>query len=174
MTNHLSQRMSRAKTEFIALAILAPLAFVLGVLLIRWPGGAPAAESLIPIPAAATAAAPVTSLPAASSPIATVSLVVESPAGVQHALVSPVDGMTAADALLAAHAAGRLTADVKDFGGELGIFVEALNGLANDPPSNQYWLLYINGVKSAVGASSALVRAGDTVTWKYEKAEQAE
>lgn len=165
MINHFTQRISRAKAELIALAILAPLAIVLGALLLRWPDSGQVAE--LPTPTLSPASA-------TTAPAAAVSLVIESPDGALRLSVPAADSMTAADVLLAAHAAGQLAAEVKDYGGELGIFVEALNGQANDPSNNQYWFLYINGTKSPVGASRAPVRAGDTVTWKYEKANHTE
>jgi hypothetical protein len=54
--------------------------------------------------------------------------------------------------------------ETKDFGAPLGVFIESLNGVKNDPSTDRYWRLYINGVLSPVGASSARVRSGDTVT----------
>jgi len=78
---------------------------------------------------------------------------------------------TVAEVMMAAEAAGTLTMEYTDYGGELGIFVEAINGVANDTANDMYWILYVNGANSQVGASVAAVQAGDAVTWKYEPLE---
>lgn len=49
----------------------------------------------------------------------------------------------------------------------LGFFVDSINGRAN--AGGKYWILYVNGVSSPVGASEAPVRAGDVFEWRYEK-----
>ena len=49
----------------------------------------------------------------------------------------------------------------------LGFFVDSINGTTN--ANGKYWILYINGVPATAGVSTATVRAGDTVEWKYEK-----
>ncbi len=48
----------------------------------------------------------------------------------------------------------------------LGLFVESINGTKGS--GSNYWILYINGTSSPVGASSATVKPGDTVEWKLE------
>ncbi|MBI4022113.1 MAG: DUF4430 domain-containing protein [Candidatus Andersenbacteria bacterium] len=169
--NAFLKRIAPHNSELIALAILAPLALVLGALLIHWPAINPA--NLPPPTAAPPASALSTpaSSPAATAPAAIATLVVESPSGVVQVPVTISDHATAADLLAAAQTQGQITAVTKDFGGELGIFVEEINGVANDPKSETYWFLYVNGVKSPLGASSAAVRTGDVATWRYEKEE---
>jgi hypothetical protein len=49
----------------------------------------------------------------------------------------------------------------------LGFFVESINGAKN--ADGKYWILYINGKSSDVGASNAVIRSGDTVEWRFEK-----
>ncbi len=49
----------------------------------------------------------------------------------------------------------------------LGYFVQEINGIKNS--SSMYWTLYINGAYSTVGASSYVVKNGDTVEWRFEK-----
>ncbi|MEK7601492.1 MAG: DUF4430 domain-containing protein [Patescibacteria group bacterium] len=62
------------------------------------------------------------------------------------------------------------TTDFKFTGKEypsLGFFVESINGKKNG--DGAYWILYINGKSSDLGASNATIHAGDTVEWRYEK-----
>ena len=47
----------------------------------------------------------------------------------------------------------------------LGFFVDSINGRANG--GGMYWILYVNGASSAVGASEAAVRPGDVFEWRY-------
>ncbi|MEK7093008.1 MAG: DUF4430 domain-containing protein [Patescibacteria group bacterium] len=49
----------------------------------------------------------------------------------------------------------------------LGYFVESINGKKNG--DGKYWILYINGKPSDLGASNATIHAGDTVEWRFEK-----
>ena len=57
---------------------------------------------------------------------------------------------------------------IKDYGAPLGILVEGINNIANDPKNQQYWTLYVNDNRSSVGASTATVEPGDAITWKFE------
>ena len=54
----------------------------------------------------------------------------------------------------------------RDFPG-LGFYVEELNGKKSG--SGFYWILYVNGTSSELGASSVRVHPGDVVKWRYEK-----
>lgn len=56
----------------------------------------------------------------------------------------------------------------KDYGAPLGILIEGINDILNDSKNQKYWTLYVNNVRSAVGASTATVSPGDTVKWKFE------
>lgn len=50
----------------------------------------------------------------------------------------------------------------------LGFFVDEINGLKNNPKTNQYWIYYINGQSANVGVSSYIIQPNDIITWKYE------
>lgn len=56
----------------------------------------------------------------------------------------------------------------KDYGAPLGVLIEGINNILNDSKNQKYWTLYVNNVRSAVGASTATVKPGDTITWKFE------
>jgi hypothetical protein len=49
----------------------------------------------------------------------------------------------------------------------MGVFIDAINGREN--AGGMYWILYINGTSSPVGASAASIEVGDVVEWKYKK-----
>ncbi|HCM43599.1 MAG: hypothetical protein UY39_C0043G0006 [Candidatus Kaiserbacteria bacterium GW2011_GWC2_49_12] len=49
----------------------------------------------------------------------------------------------------------------------LGLFVDEINGLKN--AGGFYWTLFINNTLSEKGASSAEVKPGDVVEWRYQK-----
>ena len=75
-------------------------------------------------------------------------------------------GETVLDAMRALEASSSFTFTGREYPG-LGFFVVSIDGRANG--GGKYWILYANGVLSAVGVSEAPVRAGDAFEWRYEK-----
>ncbi len=143
------------RVELAALAILIPLVLILGTVLVRWPGA-----DVEERPAVGEAAQQAGQL---------VTLVVDGlEDGTRYEV--PVTGETTVEQILteAARQQG-MKLVTQNYGSELGVFVEAINGVSNDTGHNMYWYLYVNGQVSPVGASAAIVAPGDTVTWKYEK-----
>jgi len=71
----------------------------------------------------------------------------------------------------------RLTADsrqpflfsAKEFSG-MGYFVEEINGLKNNNQTGEYWIYYLNGQSATMGISQLILKPGDKIEWKYEKA----
>jgi hypothetical protein len=55
------------------------------------------------------------------------------------------------------------------FSQDLGFFVEEINGIKNNPQSNEYWLYYINNKISDLGVSNYFLKTNDVINWKYEK-----
>ena len=49
----------------------------------------------------------------------------------------------------------------------MGKLIEEINGSKND--GNKYWIYSVNGKKAQVGVSNYKIKAGDVVSWKYEK-----
>lgn len=148
-------RIYRIRVELAALAILIPLVLVLGTVLVRWP------DADIGERAAGGEAVVQTGQ--------LVTLVIDGPDdGARYEVEVP--GETTVEQVLAEAVRQRgLGLATKNYGRELGVFVEAINGVSNDSGHNMYWYLYVNGQVSPVGASAAIVAPGDTVTWKYEK-----
>ena len=58
--------------------------------------------------------------------------------------------------------------DGKDYGEDMGFFVDSINGVKSDTESNLYWVFYINDKKSDAGISATYLNPNDTITWKYE------
>lgn len=55
----------------------------------------------------------------------------------------------------------------KDYGGELGVFIQGIGGVSNS--RDKFWQYWINNEYSQVGASSYQLKNGDLVEWKYIK-----
>jgi len=56
----------------------------------------------------------------------------------------------------------------KDYG-DLGVFVESINGFINNGPADRYWQYWVNNEYAKVGASQQVLKSGDVVEWKYTK-----
>lgn len=56
----------------------------------------------------------------------------------------------------------------KDFGGDLGLFIETMSGIKNGDKREHYWIYYINGAKAQIGISNYILKNNDIITWKYE------
>jgi uncharacterized protein DUF4430 len=181
MSDTLSRRLRKIRAELIALGLLVPLTAVLALTL-RWfpqttdTAPTPVAETQTPTPSATPAPSPTPRAPDTATPTpetASVVLDVRAPSGpTTYHVPVPAGPATVAEILASAADHSGLQLKTKDFGGSLGTFVEAINGVENDPARSLYWSLYVNGTFSPLGASSARVRAGDTVTWKYEHAHE--
>lgn len=78
-------------------------------------------------------------------------------------------GATVLDLMSAAKAKGYMTFESKNFGGDLGYFIESINGVASGETKNYYWIYYINGAKANVGISNYTIQQNDIITWNYEK-----
>lgn len=108
---------------------------------------------------AAAAPAAISAVPAAAN----ASLMV----GTTTYPVSVTPGETVIDAMRALAAANNTFVFTgREYPG-LGFFADSINGKEN--AGGLDWMLYVNGVSASVGASSAVMKAGDTVEWRYEK-----
>lgn len=50
---------------------------------------------------------------------------------------------------------------------DMGAFITSINGLANNPATNSWWLLYYNGKMSSIGISFIKPKNNDTISWQY-------
>jgi hypothetical protein len=69
------------------------------------------------------------------------------------------DGQTAL-ALLKKHA------QVQTKSSSIGDYVTSING--NDGGGSKYWLFYVNGQESQVGASAYVTKSSDQIEWKLQ------
>ena len=60
---------------------------------------------------------------------------------------------------------GKIDFKDKTYSG-MGKLIEEINGISN---GDKYWIYYVNGQKANIGISNYKIKAGDVVSWKYEK-----
>jgi len=53
-----------------------------------------------------------------------------------------------------------------DYGGDMGMFIESIDGVKNRENFWQYW---VNNKYAEIGVSNYYLQAGDIVEWKYTK-----
>lgn len=63
----------------------------------------------------------------------------------------------------------KTVADVETTDSEYGAFVDSINGLKGDT-DNKYWIFYIDGESSTVGAGDYVAKGGELIKWKLEEA----
>lgn len=77
------------------------------------------------------------------------------------------------EVLLTLDEEGLISIEGEDFGGELGYFVEAIDGVGGDD-SGRWWQYWVNGEYAEVGVSAYVVQAGDSVVFLYTKGQEDE
>lgn len=164
-----TNRWRNARSELIITALLLVLAIALGAFLFRKPAAVtPTPEPSVSPVIASPVATP--ELPSPSPSTAQITtLEIKHPTQTKRLSLAITKPITVADLMTRAAREQSLQIITKDYGGSLGLFFESIDGLKNDTATNQYWSLYINNTKSAVGASTAVVHPGDIVSWRYEK-----
>lgn len=75
------------------------------------------------------------------------------------------------DLLKAIEKSNNIIIGVKDYGGDLGVLVEAIGGIANDSKTGTYWQYWVNDQYAKVGASTYRLKSGDKVEWKFLKSQ---
>lgn len=164
-----SGKITDIKKEVLALAILIPLAIVLwGVFgqFSQLPNEVPAGErQLEDTPQVSKEE---TGGIVAGERLESAYLSIEFPDGTKDYHVKVSDETTVAEILQVAKEQYALNISSKDYGGDMGIFIEGFNGITGDERAGLFWQFYINGKLSPTGISSATIRAGDVITWKYE------
>jgi hypothetical protein len=109
---------------------------------------------------------PVVETPATHSASVSVTETISLTAGAETYTL-PLDMETTVVEVMARLSASQpFTYRTKEFPG-LGAFVDEINGKRN--ADGYYWILRINGKKSDLGISQAVVHPGDAIEWRYEK-----
>jgi len=57
----------------------------------------------------------------------------------------------------------------KDYGSDLGIFVESINNMGNNTSLDRFWQYWVNNQYAKIGASNYKLNPGDVIEWKYTK-----
>lgn len=70
------------------------------------------------------------------------------------------DGKTALELLKT-----RATIETQDF--SVGIYVTSINGVQNS--QDHYWMFYLNGELSSVGADQYVTKSSDKIEWRYNQ-----
>jgi hypothetical protein len=113
------------------------------------------------VPVAATT----TTVPASAAAQAVAHLTVA--ASTTRSFELPIEGGTSlADAMTALAKHSDFSFRSHESSG-MGMFIDSIEGLSN--ADGYYWILWINGAKAGVGASSLVLHPGDEVGWRYEK-----
>jgi len=60
-----------------------------------------------------------------------------------------------------------------DYGGDMGVFLQGINGVGEDSSANKWWHYWVNGEYAMVGVSSQIVSPGDVVLFKYMPAQES-
>lgn len=55
----------------------------------------------------------------------------------------------------------------KDFGGDLGIFIESINNSSQQESKTKWWQYWIDGEYAQVGVLSYQVKSGDNIIFKF-------
>lgn len=59
--------------------------------------------------------------------------------------------------------------EYKDYGGDLGVLVQAIGSKAGNAKTNMFWEYWVNDTHADIGASGYKLKNGDIVEWKYLK-----
>lgn len=59
--------------------------------------------------------------------------------------------------------------EYKDYGGDLGVLIESIDGEGNDMKEMRYWQYWLNNEYAKTGASSQVIPDGAIVEWKLIK-----
>jgi len=83
-------------------------------------------------------------------------------------------GDTVADALITNMEHGGVQVQYKDYGGEMGLFIQKIGGVPSDEDADntKWWQFWVNGEYSNKGASSVMLKSGDEVVWRYTNSQQ--
>lgn len=82
------------------------------------------------------------------------------------------DQSTIFDVLKQAAEKNNIDLQYKDFGGELGIFIETIDGVGKDPAQKKWWQFWVNNKYSQTGVGSYKVQAGDVIQFKFTEGQE--
>ena len=81
------------------------------------------------------------------------------------------NGETVFDLLASLASTSDIKLATKDYGGDLGVFIQSINGVGLGD-KNKWWQFWVNNKYSTVGASAYVLHAGDDVVFKFTSSQQ--
>lgn len=78
-----------------------------------------------------------------------------------------LSGSTVFDVLKQASEKNGVDLKYKNYGGDMGVFVELIDGVGNDPAGKKWWQYWVNNKYSQVGAGSYSIQPGDVIEFKF-------
>lgn len=78
-----------------------------------------------------------------------------------------IPGQTAFSVLKSQTEANNIELSFKDYGGDLGVFIESIDGLPDGNSSDKWWQYWINDEYMTIGVSSYVMSPGDSMVWKF-------
>ncbi len=71
------------------------------------------------------------------------------------------------DLLKSAVATKNIKLEYKDYGGDLGVFIESIHGIGKNTAGQKWWQYWVNNSYSYVGVSGYEVKPGDVIELKF-------
>jgi hypothetical protein len=81
--------------------------------------------------------------------------------------ISISEKANAFDLLKSAADKNKITLGYKDYGGDMGVFIESIGGIGKDSSGKKWWQFWVNNKYSQVGVSSYKIHPGDVVEFKF-------
>jgi hypothetical protein len=90
----------------------------------------------------------------------------------QDKAISETD--TIFDALLRLQKQGDIELVYEDYGGDLGVFLQGIDGVGvgENISGSKWWHFWVNGTYAQVGVSSQILHPGDVILFKYMPAQE--
>ncbi|MFH1089367.1 MAG: DUF4430 domain-containing protein [Candidatus Uhrbacteria bacterium] len=79
------------------------------------------------------------------------------------------DKITLAEVLSVLYMEDKIDLDYTDYGGDLGIFIQAIDSVPGEGASDKWWQFWVNNVYSTSGVSSYYLNSGDVIEFKFTK-----
>lgn len=79
------------------------------------------------------------------------------------------EGISVFDLLKSTAEKNKLEFSYKDYGGDLGVFIESINNRKNSSKGDFWWQYWVNNEYGEIGSGKKILKAGDMVEWKLIK-----
>jgi len=76
-------------------------------------------------------------------------------------------GASVFDLLAKATGENGIALEYKDYGGDMGVFIESIGEAKSDFEADRYWQYWVNNEYATIGSSLNELKDGDIVLWKH-------